>query len=111
MNQICPSLTTGTRMLLHPRIRRTTTNSRTLIRRITYMTKIAKNLTSKSTKHGAETLKDQVVEFCRYCGASIPHRPGEGRCPKCSHHERTFCVGCGFEHWTEYQDCVYEKHI
>ena len=24
--------------------------------------------------------------FCEYCGASIPHRSGEGRCPKCVHH-------------------------
>lgn len=23
-------------------------------------------------------------EFCRYCGASIPHRPGEGRCHVCA---------------------------
>ncbi|MGE5163049.1 MAG: hypothetical protein ACM3IH_03360, partial [Sphingobacteriales bacterium] len=28
----------------------------------------------------------EVGEFCRYCGASIPHREGEGRCPKCAHH-------------------------
>lgn len=25
--------------------------------------------------------------FCRACGASIPHRVGEGRCPECMHHE------------------------
>ena len=25
-------------------------------------------------------------EFCRFCGASIPHRPGEGRCSRCIHH-------------------------
>lgn len=24
--------------------------------------------------------------FCRACGASIPHRCGEGRCDKCLHH-------------------------
>lgn len=36
--------------------------------------------------------KDQVfndetaASFCRYCGASIPHRDGEGRCDKCMHH-------------------------
>lgn len=24
--------------------------------------------------------------FCRHCGASIPHRDGEGRCPKCIQH-------------------------
>lgn len=23
------------------------------------------------------------TDFCRYCGASIPKRPGEGTCPKC----------------------------
>jgi hypothetical protein len=27
-----------------------------------------------------------IATFCRYCGASIPHRDGEGRCPKCMHH-------------------------
>lgn len=26
------------------------------------------------------------ASFCRYCGASIPHRDGEGRCDKCMHH-------------------------
>lgn len=25
--------------------------------------------------------------FCRHCGASIPHRYGEGRCQHCAHHE------------------------
>lgn len=24
--------------------------------------------------------------FCRACGASIPHRIGEGRCPECIQH-------------------------
>lgn len=28
------------------------------------------------------------AEFCRACGASIPHREGEGRCSECAHHER-----------------------
>lgn len=27
-------------------------------------------------------------EFCRQCGASIPHRDGEGRCPACMNHGR-----------------------
>lgn len=27
--------------------------------------------------------------FCGACGASIPHRPGEGRCPECKHHQRS----------------------
>ena len=28
----------------------------------------------------------EPTRFCKYCGASIPHRYGEGRCSKCMHH-------------------------
>lgn len=31
-------------------------------------------------------LKEQSRPFCRQCGATIPHRRGEGRCPKCMEH-------------------------
>lgn len=31
-----------------------------------------------------------VAEFCSYCGASIPHRVGEGRCTACWHHDPEF---------------------
>lgn len=27
---------------------------------------------------------DAVNGFCRHCGASYPHREGEGRCEKCA---------------------------
>jgi hypothetical protein len=27
-----------------------------------------------------------MSDFCRACGASIPHREGEGRCPECIEH-------------------------
>lgn len=33
-----------------------------------------------------DTTSEQVATFCRACGASIPHRIGEGRCPECAHH-------------------------
>lgn len=33
-------------------------------------------------------MTDEEKGFCRFCGASIPHRIGEGRCPKCAHHEK-----------------------
>lgn len=52
---------------------------------------------SDQTKHAAEIpAMEQYAreakaerlanEFCEHCGASIPHREGEGRCPKCAHH-------------------------
>ncbi len=33
--------------------------------------------------------QEPTAEFCRFCGASIPHRIGEGRCPKCAHHDKS----------------------
>ena len=33
-----------------------------------------------------ETVKEFNREFCSFCGASIPHRYGEGRCNKCMEH-------------------------
>lgn len=33
-----------------------------------------------------ERLEAELATFCRACGASIPHRIGEGRCPECMHH-------------------------
>jgi hypothetical protein len=32
-----------------------------------------------------EREEDRKRGFCRFCGASIPHRFGEGRCDKCAH--------------------------
>lgn len=31
-----------------------------------------------------------MTDFCRFCGASVPHREGEGRCPRCEHHATLF---------------------
>lgn len=38
--------------------------------------------------YSGNPLRERLVteEFCRFCGASIPHRPGEGRCQRCMHH-------------------------
>ncbi len=35
----------------------------------------------------AQRLAGVIPEFCLACGASIPHREGEGRCELCLHHE------------------------
>lgn len=35
---------------------------------------------------GTQPALNQVPGFCPACGASIPHRLGEGRCPKCIQH-------------------------
>lgn len=37
---------------------------------------------------------EPLEEFCGYCGASIPHRDGEGRCPECAHHQYVPHCGC-----------------
>ena len=40
----------------------------------------------RSSNHINTPIGEHPGEFCRFCGASIPHRYGEGRCPECEQH-------------------------
>lgn len=41
---------------------------------------------AKRAKEYMDSVSQRGSDFCRSCGASIPHRPGEGRCPDCMEH-------------------------
>jgi hypothetical protein len=50
-----------------------------------------------------------MSEFCRACGASIPHREGEGRCPECIEHlPCKYCKGTG-EYLNDPLGCICGK--
>lgn len=62
----------------------------------------------------SSSVPQRGAEFCHSCGASIPHRIGEGRCPDCMEHlpqstpqkgveekPKLICPKCGADRYAE----------
>lgn len=53
---------------------------------IEHITSLPDREPDRSKDHYVFAPDGAPASFCRFCGAGIPHRPGEGRCVACMHH-------------------------
>ena len=56
-------------------------------RAVEHLASLEENQKDEDGSYPPQLFNTEIADsFCSFCGASIPHREGEGRCPMCMHH-------------------------